>query len=72
MLNLRVVQPALLVDIRTLQELKQVKEEKGSVTLGACITHAEIEDGRVPDPSRGLMREVAARIAYDGMRISIS
>jgi aerobic carbon-monoxide dehydrogenase medium subunit len=68
MLNLRVVQPALLVDIRTLEELKQVKEEKSSVTLGACVTHAEIEDGRVPDPSRGFMRHVAARIAYRAVR----
>ena len=45
MLNLRLLQPKLLVDLRFIEELKSFKEEKGSVTLGACITHAQIEDG---------------------------
>ena len=38
------------------------------MTLGACVTHAQIEDGRVPDPARGFMREVAASIAYRAVR----
>jgi carbon-monoxide dehydrogenase medium subunit len=45
-----------------------VKDKKDGVTLGACITHSQIEDGRVPDPSRGLMRHVASRIAYRAVR----
>jgi carbon-monoxide dehydrogenase medium subunit len=68
MLNLRVVQPTLLVDLRHIEELKAFKEDKDSITLGACITHAQIEDGKVPDPSRGFMREVAASIAYRAVR----
>jgi aerobic carbon-monoxide dehydrogenase medium subunit len=68
MLNLRIVQPQLVVDVRRMEELRETKEDKDSVTLGACITHAEIEDGRVPDPSRGLMRHVASRIAYRAVR----
>ena len=36
--------------------------------LGAQITHAAIEDARVPDPSRGLMPTVAANIAYRAVR----
>lgn len=68
MLNLRVVHPALLVDLRGIEELRAVTEDRDSVTLGACITHAQIEDGRVPDPSRGLMRHVAAHIAYRAVR----
>jgi aerobic carbon-monoxide dehydrogenase medium subunit len=68
MLNLRIVHPSLLIDVRGIDELKQVKDEKDGVTLGACITHSQIEDGRVPDPSRGLMREVASRIAYRAVR----
>jgi carbon-monoxide dehydrogenase medium subunit len=68
MLNLRVVQPSLLIDVRQLEELRGFTEEKSSVTLGACVTHAQIEDGRVPDPSRGLMRQVASRIAYRAVR----
>ena len=68
MLNLRVVQPSLLVDLRTLEELRSMDERADSVTLGACITHAEIEDGRVPDPTGGFMREVASSIAYRAVR----
>jgi aerobic carbon-monoxide dehydrogenase medium subunit len=68
MLNLRIVQPRLVVDVRRLEALRETSEDKDSVTLGACITHAEIEDGRVPDASRGLMRHVASRIAYRAVR----
>ena len=39
-----------------------------SVTLGACVTHAAIEDGCVADPSGGLMPRVAATLAYRAIR----
>ena len=68
MLNLRVVQPRLLVDVRFIEELQYVKETAESVSLGACVTHAQIEDGRVPDPTGGFMRSVAASIAYRAVR----
>jgi carbon-monoxide dehydrogenase medium subunit len=68
MLNLRVVQPSLLVDLRHIEELKAATETKDSITLGACVTHAAIEDGRVPEPTRGFMREIAANIAYRAVR----
>jgi aerobic carbon-monoxide dehydrogenase medium subunit len=68
MLNLRVLQPSLLVDLRFLSELKNSSEDRDSVTLGACVTHAQIEDGRVPDPTGGFMREVASNIAYRAVR----
>lgn len=68
MLNLRVIQPGLLVDLRHIEELKATKEDQDSVTLGACVTHAQIEDGRVPDPTGGFMREVASNIAYRAVR----
>src|SRR3954462_9340943 len=68
MLNLRVAQPGRLVDVLLMEELRAVREDADSVTLGACITHAEIEDRRVPDPSRGFMPFVASRIAYRAVR----
>lgn len=68
MLNLRVAQPELLVDITGIPDLVEVDEAKDYVELGACVTHADIEDGRVPDPSRGLMPFVASRIAYRAIR----
>ena len=68
MLNLRIVQPSLLVDLRFIQELSSSSEDRESVTLGACVTHAQIEDGKVPDPTRGFMRAVAGNIAYRAVR----
>jgi aerobic carbon-monoxide dehydrogenase medium subunit len=68
MMNLRVASPDLVVDISRLDELKTVAETPEHVTLGACTTHAAIEDGRVPDPSAGLMPRVAASLAYRAVR----
>ncbi len=68
MLNLRVLQPSLLVDLRHIEELRAAQESSDAVTLGACVTHAQIEDGHVPDPARGFMREIASNIAYRAVR----
>jgi aerobic carbon-monoxide dehydrogenase medium subunit len=68
LMNLRVASPALLIDIARLPELAVVSEVGDAVTLGACTTHAMIEDERVPDPSRGLMPRVAAGLAYRAIR----
>jgi carbon-monoxide dehydrogenase medium subunit len=68
MMNLRVSSPDLLIDISRLEELRAVADERGSIRLGSCVTHAAIEDGLVPDPSRGLMPKVAANLAYRAVR----
>ena len=68
MLNLRVAHPTLLVDLLGIEELKAASESETSVTLGACITHSQIEDGKVPDPTGGMMASVAAGIAYRAVR----
>jgi carbon-monoxide dehydrogenase medium subunit len=68
MLNLRVAHPPLLVDIRQLEELRAVSQSPEAVTLGACVTHAEIEDRRVPDPTNGFMAAIAANISYRAVR----
>ena len=68
MLNLRLVQPDLLVDITAIAELQRVEQTADSLLLGSCITHADIEDGRVPDVTGGAMRAVAASIAYRAVR----
>ena len=68
MLNLRLVQPDLLVDITGIAELKRVEETPDAITIGSCITHADIEDGRVPDVTAGALRTVAAGIAYRAVR----
>ncbi len=68
MMNLRVVSPGMVIDIARLPELAVTADETDAVTLGACVTHAAIEDGRVADPSRGLMPRVAATLAYRAIR----
>src|SRR5277367_1554597 len=68
MMNLRIASPRLLIDISRLAELAAATEDDDIVTLGAGVTHAMIEDGRAPDPSRGLMPRAAAGLAYRAIR----
>ncbi|MGX7741046.1 FAD binding domain-containing protein [Rhodopseudomonas parapalustris] len=68
MLNLRLAQPEQIIDITAIDELKQAEISGDELVLGACITHADIEDGRVPDVTAGAMRSVAANIAYRAVR----
>jgi carbon-monoxide dehydrogenase medium subunit len=68
MLNLRLAQPDLLVDITAIPELVEIAEGRDHLEIGACVTHADIEDGRLPDTSKGLLRHVAGRIAYRAVR----
>lgn len=68
MLNLRLARPELLVDITSIPEMRVVSERRDYVEIGACVTHADVEDGRIPDASRGLLSFVAGRIAYRAVR----
>jgi carbon-monoxide dehydrogenase medium subunit len=68
MLNLRLVQPDVIIDITGLDQLKQAEKLRDHLVLGACVTHADIEDGRVPDVTNGAMSAVAAGIAYRAVR----
>ena len=68
MLNLRLVQPELIIDITGLAELKQADRDGDELVIGACVTHGDIEDGRVPDVTRKAMQRVAGGIAYRAVR----
>jgi carbon-monoxide dehydrogenase medium subunit len=68
MLNLRLVEPELVLDITGIAELRQARVEGDTLILGACVTHADIEDGRVPDLTGGVLQRVAAAIAYRPVR----
>jgi carbon-monoxide dehydrogenase medium subunit len=68
MLNLRLAQPDVLVDITSIPELSVVADAGDHLEIGACVTHADIEDGRVPDHFAGMLRHVAGRIAYRAVR----
>ncbi|MGN5477166.1 FAD binding domain-containing protein [Cupriavidus basilensis] len=68
MLNLRLTRPDTVVDIAQLPELREVSVTSDYVRIGACVTHAQIEDG-VFEPLRGTMLQaVAGGIAYRAIR----
>jgi carbon-monoxide dehydrogenase medium subunit len=68
MLNLRLAQPEMIVDIGRIAELAQVSEDADAISIGATVTHAAIEDGRMQDPTGGFLRNVAKGIAYRAVR----
>jgi carbon-monoxide dehydrogenase medium subunit len=68
MLNLRLLEPDLIIDIAGLSELKHAERSGDELIIGACITHGDIEDGRIPDVTRGAMQRVAGAIAYRAVR----
>jgi carbon-monoxide dehydrogenase medium subunit len=68
MLNLRLAQPRLLVQVTRLPELCGVAVDNDAVIVGACVTHAAIADGLVPDIGNGVLARVADNIAYRAVR----
>jgi aerobic carbon-monoxide dehydrogenase medium subunit len=68
MINLRLTQPDALIDVSGIPEMRQVTESASEVRIGAAIRHAEIEDGKTPDPSQGLMVRAARTLAYRAIR----
>ncbi len=68
MLNLRLAQPGILIDITGIPELREAVLDDDGVMLGACVTHAAIEDGSVPDATNGVLASIAGGIAYRAIR----
>lgn len=73
LLNMRLAQPSVVVDIGRVAELAAVSEHDdgsggGMVRYGAATVHAHFEDGLVPDPTDGLLRAVAGGIGYRAIR----
>jgi carbon-monoxide dehydrogenase medium subunit len=68
LMALRLTMIDTLVDVSRLPDLREVRDDGGQVFIGASTTHAMIEDGKIPDPSSGLMSRVAGKIAYRAIR----
>ena len=68
MLNLRLAQPRLLVDLTCIPELGGIEHGTDAIVLGAAITHAAIEDRRAGDIGQGVLSRIAAGIAYRAVR----
>lgn len=47
MMKLRISTPSSLVDISRLEELRYIREDGGSVKIGALVTHSEIEESEL-------------------------
>jgi carbon-monoxide dehydrogenase medium subunit len=68
MLNLRLARPTALVDVSRAADMRAAREEPEAVVYGGAVTHAEIEDGLVPDATPGWLAAVARRIAHRAVR----
>ncbi len=53
MLNLRLAHPAALVDVSRAADMRTARDEGDAIIYGGAVTHAEIEDGVVPDATPG-------------------
>jgi carbon-monoxide dehydrogenase medium subunit len=68
LLNMRLAQPAVVVDIARVPELAEVSEHADGARYGAATVHALFEDALVPDPTGGLLHAVAGGIGYRAIR----
>jgi carbon-monoxide dehydrogenase medium subunit len=68
LLALRMAPAETLVDLSGIAALCGFARTAEGVRIGAGVTHAAIEDGKVPDPAAGLLQRVAGGIAYRSVR----
>jgi aerobic carbon-monoxide dehydrogenase medium subunit len=68
MMNLRLASPEHLIDISGIAALRETRQADGRFFVGAGVTHAMVEDGKIRDGARGYLAHVAAGIAYRGVR----
>jgi carbon-monoxide dehydrogenase medium subunit len=68
MLAFRLAQPALLVDLRKLGDLRGIRLSEKGVTLGAMVRWREIEDDRRLDTAHPLLKAAIAHVAHYQIR----
>lgn len=68
MMNMRLATPDRVVDLRRLPELAGYSQADGKLVIGAAVTHAQIEDGALPDTTKSMLASVASNIAYRPVR----
>lgn len=68
MLNLRLVMPDRVLDLRHLPGQAGVTVQGDMVRIGVGTTHAAIEDGAVPGRLGAVLARIARRIAYRAIR----
>jgi len=68
MLNLRLVRPAAVVDLSGIAEMRAIEVSSSEISIGALVTHSELEFARESGATFDLLRHVAAAIGYRGVR----
>jgi carbon-monoxide dehydrogenase medium subunit len=62
LMKLRLARPAYVIYLGKLKELSYIREEGGSIRVGALTTHAEIESSQLLQEKCPLLAETASRI----------
>ena len=68
MLNLRLVRPTRLVDIGGIEALNQIEQSGSTLRVGACVTHARLEDEAGAIDGLQPLAHAARGIAYRAIR----
>lgn len=68
MMNLRLAFADQVIDISRIPALRESGMRGDKLFIGAGVTHAMVEDGKVIDCARGYLRHVAGGIAYRSVR----
>ena len=68
MLNLRLTQIDHLIDLSRIPAFQSFELREQMLCIGSAVTHSRIEDGELPDATRGLLPFVASNIAYRAIR----
>ncbi len=68
LLRLRLAYPSLLVDIGGLDELRGVRDEGGSLLIGAATTHYQLIHDPLITGHCGLLAQAAATVADPAVR----
>ena len=68
MLNLRLAAPARIIDLGSVGSLKRIERQRATLTIGAGVTHAMIEDRTDASPTGRLLSYVASTIAFRAIR----
>ncbi len=67
-LNMRLSEPALLIDLQAVKELKGIGVDGNRLRIGAMVTHSEIEASALVADHAPLLRKAAPHIAHRAIR----
>ncbi len=67
-LNMRLSEPALLIDLQSLSELKGISVNGSALRIGAMVTHSEIETSALVAQHAPLLTQAVPHIAHRAIR----